>query len=213
MNFIKENKLNLGLFTVLAAISAYMYTTLPPEIATRFDFHGNTSDHSATAWIAPLLPLVFLGLVAFIHIFVKASPKKFSMPQSRRSVKKILFAAGLLIGSIHIGLLSNKGYEFFMQSFVWGTALFLIVAGNVFGKTERNFVVGIRVPWTMDSDSNWRATHRLAGKLMVGTGLLLLGVNFFYVNLFLAVGAIVLTCIVPAIYSYKIYSKGAPASE
>jgi uncharacterized membrane protein len=43
----------------------------------------------------------------------------------------------------------------------------LILMGNPMGKVRRNFFIGIRTPWTLASE-RWYATHRLAGKLMVG---------------------------------------------
>jgi uncharacterized membrane protein len=44
----------------------------------------------------------------------------------------------------------------------------LILMGNPMGKVRRNFFIGIRTPWTLASERVWYATHRLAGKLMVG---------------------------------------------
>jgi uncharacterized membrane protein len=40
------------------------------------------------------------------------------------------------------------------------------------GKVRRNFFVGIRTPWTLANQRVWYGTHRLAGKLMVGSGML-----------------------------------------
>jgi uncharacterized membrane protein len=48
----------------------------------------------------------------------------------------------------------------------------LIVIGNPMGKVRRNFFIGIRTPWTLASEAVWYATHRLAARLMVASGLL-----------------------------------------
>lgn len=69
--------------------------------------------------------------------------------------------------------------DIFHQYFAVGMACFLIISGNVIGKTERNFIFGIRIPWTIAPMENWRATHRLAGRLMVISGLLLLILSFY----------------------------------
>ena len=34
-------------------------------------------------------------------------------------------------------------------------------------KLKVNHTVGIRLPWTLQSEDNWHKTHRLAGKLWV----------------------------------------------
>jgi uncharacterized membrane protein len=47
-----------------------------------------------------------------------------------------------------------------------------VFIGNSMGKVRRNFFIGIRTPWTLASEAVWYATHRLAARLMVASGLL-----------------------------------------
>ena len=75
--------------------------------------------------------------------------------------------------------------DIFHQYFAVGMACFLIISGNVIGKAERNFIFGIRIPWTIAPMENWRATHRLAGRLMVISGLLLLALSFYWPSVLL----------------------------
>lgn len=51
--------------------------------------------------------------------------------------------------------------------------LFVLI-GNWMPKCPRNYTIGIKVPWALDDDENWNATHRFAGKLWVAGGLLLM---------------------------------------
>ena len=81
----------------------------------------------------------------------------------------------------------------------------MIVIGNYLPKTRRNYIIGIRFPWTLESDENWRKTHRLAGKIWVLGGLLLFLNSFvqvyvywvFFLTLFFVV-------IIPSVYSYQL---------
>ena len=57
-----------------------------------------------------------------------------------------------------------------------GLFVMLVLAGNPMGKVRRNFYLGIRTPWTLASERVWYATHRLAARLMVASGLLGLAV-------------------------------------
>ena len=41
-------------------------------------------------------------------------------------------------------------------------------------KLRRNSMLGVKVSWTLGNEENWNRTHRFAGKLWVGGGLLLL---------------------------------------
>ena len=52
-------------------------------------------------------------------------------------------------------------------------ALFILL-GNVMPKVRRNSLVGLRVSWTMKSDSVWQKSQRFSGITMVLCGVLLL---------------------------------------
>lgn len=143
------------------------------------------------------------------------SPQKFSMPNSQRPMDIIIFSVGILVLSVHIGTMASQGDSgIFQQSLSFGLACCLIVMGNVVGKTERKFFVGIRLPWTIASEQNWRATHRLAGRLMVISGLLLLVTSFFSASLLITLGIGLGWVVLAVIYSFLFYLKNErPASE
>ena len=52
--------------------------------------------------------------------------------------------------------------DIFHQYFAVGMACFLIISVNVIGKAERNFIFGIRIPWTVASMENRRGAPRIA---------------------------------------------------
>ena len=56
-------------------------------------------------------------------------------------------------------------------------------------KLKVNHTVGIRLPWTLQSEDNWHKTHRLVGKLWVLGGLILLLEAGLQFALFLCTGA------------------------
>jgi uncharacterized membrane protein len=55
-----------------------------------------------------------------------------------------------------------------------GLGASLILIGNQLGKSRSMYLIGLRTPWTLASEDVWIRTHRLAGKLMVGGGALIL---------------------------------------
>ena len=48
----------------------------------------------------------------------------------------------------------------------------LIGLGNYMPKLKQNYTIGIKVPWTLNSEENWNMTHRMAGKLYVVAGVI-----------------------------------------
>jgi hypothetical protein len=85
-----------------------------------------------------------------------------------------------------------------------------MVLGNYFKVIKQNYFLGIKTPWTLESEEVWKLTHILAGKLWIVGGLLIVifslvipeDINFY---LFITITSII--TIVPIVYSYLIFKK------
>jgi uncharacterized membrane protein len=87
-------------------------------------------------------------------------------------------------------------------------SLFLAFLGNYMQNLKPNYFAGIRLPWTLASDQNWRKTHRLSGKLWFSLGLASAIITCFLDPHIAAIyfGCILLIMIiVPICYSYQIF--------
>ena len=67
--------------------------------------------------------------------------------------------------------------------------------------------MGIKLPWTLNSDENWRRTHRLGGICFIIVGFSLI-LSVFLKSEILFLVPLFLGAIIPAIYSYYLYTKG-----
>jgi uncharacterized membrane protein len=162
-----------------------------------------------------IMPVTYAAAIAVINFMIRFSPGQFSMPNSQRAMDIMLFGAGLILLSAHIGILADLGDDdIFEQYMCIGLAGFLLVTGNVVGKSERNFIFGIRIPWTLASTQNWRATHRFTGRLMIISGVLLLMLSYNWSSLELGLVLSLGWLPISGIYSFVFYLKNErPASE
>jgi uncharacterized membrane protein len=79
-------------------------------------------------------------------------------------------------------LLAASGVDVPMNESIFAMlGVMFMVIGNYLGKTRKNFFLGIRTPWTLASDEVWGRTHRLAGRLFIVLGLIMLSGVFFEV--------------------------------
>jgi len=83
--------------------------------------------------------------------------------------------------------------------------LLFIFLGNYMQTVPPNYFVGMRTPWTLENEEVWKKTHRLTGKLMMGTGIVLFVLALIipsniYIFIFL-VGVIAMT-LIPVVFSY-----------
>lgn len=208
MNFLRSNLLSFACLGTMFALGAYLYPGLPETLPMEYSPDGIPHSYLPKQAVILILPIAYAVSIVVINLMIRFSPDKFSMPNSQRPMDIIVFAVGILLMAIHLGILVAEGDANLVQQYVSiGLALFLLLTGNVVGKTERNFIIGIRTPWAIASNENWRATHRFGGRLMVITGVILFILSFygptFATNLTLGLSWIV----VAAIYSFVFFLK------
>lgn len=206
---IKINK-KLVLFTsiliLLPSLVGYVFwNQLPEEIPTHFNLLGQADgyNHKMSAIFGlPTLMLLMHWLLLFIMI---------KDPKSSNISSKIQVLIYWIIPSVSCLLMISIFGEYLGYSMMSGLlaqifmGVMMIIIGNYLPKTHRNYIIGIRLPWTLENDENWRKTHRLAGKIWVLGGLLLFLNSFvqlyvywvFFLTLFFVV-------IIPSVYSYQL---------
>ncbi len=89
-------------------------------------------------------------------------------------------------------------------------AMFVIL-GNYLPKVPSTYYVGIRTPWTLESDEVWRKTHKLGGLCFVIAGILMILLPILFpasknIAIFWFV-ALMIIVFIPIIYSFIIYQK------
>ncbi|WP_314181689.1 SdpI family protein [Abiotrophia defectiva] len=206
---IKINK-KLVLFTsiliLLPSLVGYVFwNQLPEEIPTHFNLLGQADgyNHKMSAIFGlPTLMLLMHWLLPFIMI---KDPKSSNISSKIQLLIYwiIPFVSCLLMISIFGESLGYSMMSGLLAQIFMGVVM--IVIGNYLPKTHRNYIIGIRLPWTLENDENWRKTHRLAGKIWVLGGLLLFLNSFvqlyvywvFFLTLFFV-------AIIPSVYSYQL---------
>ena len=214
MTFIIRNSLSLICLLGMVVFSLFVYGGLPEQVPSNYSLTGEVTETVPRLLMATVLPLSFLGAIVLINVLVRLSPEKFSMPGSKYAVDVIVFGTGVLMAAIHVALLlANGDYGVFVTYFSNGMAAFLMITGNVFGKTEPNFFIGMRLPWALASRTNWKVTHRLAGRLMVVSGLLLFIAASLYPTLIMTILLSASPLLIAAFYSPYYYFKFERPSE
>ena len=75
---------------------------------------------------------------------------------------------------------------------------------------KQNYFVGIKTPWTLESEEVWKLTHILAGKLWILGGLLVVIFSLVLpenINFYIFISITALITIVPIVYSYLKFNE------
>jgi uncharacterized membrane protein len=161
--------------TVTALVYAWvLYPALPDRIPIHWNIHGEVDGWADKRVAIYLMPGTMALLVALLVALPWLSPRNFAIEPFRGTFNALMLLSTGLMGFVHAVML-QAALRPEMDSgrvLVIGFFLFFALLGSGLGKVRRNFWIGIRTPWTLASDAVWDPTHRLAGWVLVATGIL-----------------------------------------
>jgi len=194
---------------------------LPEEMAMHFDLKGNPDRYGnksellmMAAALSAMSILIYFGLS---NIY-KIDPKKYAADNKDR-LHRMGFAIAIFIVALTCFIIysTSKGNMRMSMRYIFaGIGLLLCLMGNYMHTIKPNYFAGLRLPWTLNNEDNWRKTHLLAGKLWFIGGLviailcLLVPGTAAIVLFFIATIVLIL---VPVVYSYRLYKKNDQAKS
>lgn len=190
--------------------TALAYPSLPEEIPIHWNVYGEPDGFAAKYWGAWLLPLISLAAYASVVVGLRVLPRTENLADDPDLLQLVRISGPFFVNvvqAITLALWLGVGLSILDVVYVAVGGLFALL-GNYLPRVKPNWIFGIRVPWTLESDEVWYRTHRLAGPIWVlgGTSLLLtpwigaaVGKSVYF---FAVTGAVVL---VPILASYHWY--------
>ena len=215
---LKKNKKKIILSSAIILLPVLfgliIWNQLPDQIATHWGINGEPDGWSSRGFAVFTLPLILLA-AHWICIWVTAlDPKnKRQTPKAFDLIFWITPVISLSVNSLIYITALGKDIDLTSIMFIVLSIIFIII-GNYLPKCKQNYTIGIKVPWTLNNEENWVATHRFAGKVWVAGGILFLPCIFLpstvmFVALFIL---ILFLAGIPMIYSYLYYKKQLASS-
>ena len=207
---MNKKQLILTSFVIVlpALIGAFFWKALPEQIPTHFGIDGQADGYSSKVFTLVAFPILFVLFQIIALASLERESVKVTVPAKMRKLYAWIVPALSFIvqGSIYanaLGIVKNS--PTLVTAFL---GMLFIVIGNYLPKTKRNHTIGIRIPWTLSDDKNWHKTHRMAGKLWVLGGLLILLESFVQVAMPHVMGVVIAIMIIaPMIYSFLLSRK------
>ena len=192
---------------ILIIFNALFYSKMPEELPTHWNFQGQVDKYSSKFDAMVMTPGFLIIMNLFLCFMLDNDPKNerqnnFLMIIGKMSMPIIMFVVYI------ITVLSGLGREVntsVIISLLMG--ILFIAIGNYMPKVKRNYTMGIKLPWTLNSDENWRRTHRFGGICFVFMGLIFFAAPFVESEVIIYL-PLTIVAVIPAIYSYYLYTKG-----
>ncbi|MBS1721513.1 MAG: SdpI family protein [Armatimonadetes bacterium] len=198
----------LVLIAVTVAYTLSMYNRLPETIATHWNIHGQPDQFSPRNWAVLFGPIAQIALWLVFLALPSLSPPKADLSRFSDTYAYVCLLVIGFMGVVQFLMLEAAVRPIDMSKWVVVCVLGLFgLMGNVMTRAKRNYWMGFRTPWTLESEEVWNRTHRLGGRLMFVGGfggmlLVLAGLDPMMVT----VSAVLLT-LWPVVYSYLLFRR------
>lgn len=198
--------------------TALVYPSLPDPMPTHWNAAGRPDDFMSRPVGAFLMPLTALGIYLLMLVLPRIDPRRANVARFGDTYRLIRILLPLVFVYFHgVVLYSVLRNQMLLETrfFLAGLGLLFVILGNYMPRFRSNWFVGIRTPWTLSDDQVWRDTHRLAGRLWVLAGLIIVlgGLVSAAWSLVVFIVVIALAAGVPVVYSYLRYRQLHPPTE
>jgi uncharacterized membrane protein len=212
---IKSNLAMMVLSTVVCLLpvilSFAVFKDLPDQVVTHWNIKGEPNGYLPKAAAAFGLPIFFAVINFILRIFLYNDPKRENISRTIKIIAEwTVPVLSLFIVPVILFVAIGKQIPIIIITLVLA-GIVLIICGNYLPKSRQNYVVGIKLPWTLNNADNWNRTHRMAGYLYVFCGIALIVTSFVFNGksflLVLILSILFLMIAAPVLYSYSIYKS------
>ena len=207
-------KLAWMIFMVMVLVSAISIGIVPSDVQVpvHWNINGEVDSVKSLPYALMMYLVIMFLMLGLIQGFTYFEPRKENLVQSGKAKGWIALAVISLLSIISLSTIAIAfGYDVPINrvTFVSLMGVFLIV-GNFLSKTKSNFFIGIRTPWTLSSEENWRKTHRLGGRIFMLAALVGISLAFIVAKeqlVYLIFALIVPAALIPCIYSWYVWYR------
>ena len=208
---IKKNLKTLIVTSILIVLPVLagiiLWDRLPEQMPTHWNAAGDIDGWTNKPFTVFGLPLILLAGQWLCVLGTLADPKKENHPTKiLHLVLWIIPVLSLVLGTITYATALGKTVrvEVIMPILI---GLILAIIGNYMPKCKQNYTIGIKIPWTLNSEENWNRTHRFAGWLWTFSGIVVMLTGFFG-GFWIFMIIVLLMVLAPILYSYLLFRKG-----
>ena len=209
---LKRNKLTIILTALITAapmlLGLALWSRLPETIATHFDLNGVPNGWSSRAFTVFGLPLFLVAVHLLCAFGTMMDPK-------RKNIQDKMYKLVLWICPVISVLVCTAVYLYALgvnvdmarTAEVMVGILFIII-GNYLPKCRQSYTMGIKLPWTLNDEENWNATHRFGGWVWMAGGAVFLAVTAMGgMNTIFALVLVAAMVLLPTAYSFLYYHR------
>ncbi|MEI9902752.1 MAG: SdpI family protein [Asticcacaulis sp.] len=205
-----DRLLTLLIWLAMAGLSLWAHFRLPDApLPSHYGIGGEADAFMPRDQALALLPGLAAVILLVMWLIPAIMPKKVTPERFADVYGFIVVAVAVLMAAIHLMMILRalglavdpaRGIMFVLGGF-------FIVIGNYLPKIRRNYLMGIRTPWTIADERVWEKTHRFAGPWFMLGGAVVIAAGFVpdhAVRVAVMIAALAVPALISVVYSYII---------
>lgn len=208
---MKKYIIPILLIVASVIMSIVYYPALPESMASHWGPGGAVDGYSDKMFNVIFFPALMLGMMLMFIIIPKIDPKHQNIKMFEDKFNYFIYAILAMFLAIQLQVyLWNTGIIIQMNMLMpILMGLLFIVTSILIKDSKQNYTIGIKTPWTLNSEENWNKTHKLGAKLFMIIGIIsiLSGVFIPVFSFVVLIGSTLLLLPIVFIYSYIEYRK------
>jgi len=198
-----------------AVYLAIIWHHIPETVPMHFDLKGNVDRYGSRDDFKVLiiaLIIINAGVYLLVSNIYRIDPKR-NAAQNKDRMQRIAFYVCAYLSAIWVMIIyaTVHGDSSMIMKFVFVAMglLFALLGSNMYN-IQPNYFAGIRLPWTLENEDNWRKTHQFAGRLWFFGGLIIALAALLLRNgqaIYISAAALAVLIIIPIVFSYNLYRK------
>ncbi len=196
-----------------------IWKQIPQTVPLHFDLKGTVDKYGTKHdFITLILSLTIVNVIVYLLVsnIYKIDPRK-NASLNKERMKRMAFGVAIYLSAIWIMLIYEIAHNdvSMTMKFVFGAVgLLLAFIGNNMCNLKPNYFAGIRLPWTLENEDNWRRTHQLAGRLWFFGGIIFAVIALCLTDrsiIYIGAAFLAVLIFVPVIYSYSLFKNQTKA--
>ena len=206
----KVEAILIGLVLVSFMVSLYFYPLMPEKIAIHWNLQGQVDGYASKFPGLFILPSLLVGIVLLFITTPKIDPLKENIERFRKYYDGFIILFSAFMVFIHLYVISwNIGIRISPNIILpLAFGLLFFYCGILCENAKRNWFIGIRTPWTLNSERVWEKTHKVGGRLFKACGIIsIVGLLFPSHATYFILIPIIFAAAFLIVFSYLEYQK------
>jgi len=164
--------------TAFFTLAAFLQLPTDAVLAIHWNIDG-IADGFAGREALLIVPVTTALVGGLLWLAVRYDPKRANIARSADALGIVVVALSLLVAVVQSAII-NSGFgeaARLDRAVPIAAGAFIAILGYAMPNIRQNYTIGVRLPWTIESEAAWDASHRFIGGIwiLVGTVTALLG--------------------------------------